>query len=67
MTVQQEWIDDVRRWCFEGGRADSPLLASALDAVDSDALLATLPQFSQAAAATRTVVTQKFENARSVT
>ena len=61
MAAQQEWIDDVRRWCFEGGRADSPLLTSALDAVDSGALLVTLPrpEFSQAVPATRTVVAQR--------
>ena len=61
MAAQQEWIDDVRRWCFDGGRADLPLPASALDAVDGGAPLATLPrsEFSHAVAATRTVATQK--------
>ena len=61
MAAQQEWIDDVRRWCFDGGRADLPLLASTLDAPDGGALLVTLPrpEFFQAVAATRTVVTQK--------
>ena len=44
MAAQQEWIDDVRRWCFDGSRADSPLLASTLDAVDSRALLVALPR-----------------------
>ena len=69
MAAQQEWIDDVRRWCFDGGRTDSPLLGSALDAVDGGAFLVTLPrpEFSQAIAATRMVVTQKFENVRRVT
>ena len=60
MTAQQEWIDDVRRWCFDGGRADSPLLASTLDAANDGALLVTLPrpEFSQGVPATRTVVAQ---------
>ena len=61
MVAQQEWIDDVRRWCFDGGRAGLPLLASALDTADNGALLVTLsqPEFSQTVAATRTVVTQR--------
>ena len=61
MAAQQEWIDDVRRWCFEGDRADLPLLESTLDAIDNGAFLATPPRpdFSQAVAGTRTVATQK--------
>ena len=61
MAAQQEWIDDVRRWCFDGGRADPPLSASTFDAVDSCAVLATppRPESSQVVAAARTVVTPK--------
>ena len=60
MVAQQEWIDDVRRWCFDGGRADPPLRATALtvDAADSRAVLATLwSESSQVIAAPCAVVT----------
>ena len=42
MAAQQEWIDDVRRWCFDGGRADPPLCVatSTDDAADERPALA---------------------------
>ena len=60
MAAQQEWIDDVRRWCFDGDRADPPLRAAALtaDAADTRAAPAVLrPESSQAMAALRAVAT----------
>ena len=60
MAAQQEWIDDVRRWCFDGGRANPPLRAAAptADAADTHAALAVpRPESSHAMAAPRAVAT----------
>ena len=44
MAAQQEWLDDVRRWCFDGDCADPQLRAAAptADAADTRAALAAL-------------------------
>ena len=58
MAAQQEWIDDVRRWCFDGGRADPPLRAAAptADAAATRAALAALrPESSQPVVGPRVV------------
>ena len=60
MARQEEWIDDVRRWCFDSGRADPPLHATVLaaDAADTRGALATLwPESLQAIAAPSAVAT----------
>ena len=33
MASQEEWLDDVRRWCFDGGRAAA---AAGCDAALAD-------------------------------
>lgn len=57
MAAQQEWIDDVRRWCFDGDRADLPPRAAALTADAADTLAALRPESLQAMAAPRAVAT----------
>ena len=46
MAGQEEWIDDVRRWCFDGGRAAAAVdcdAALAGDIADTGAALVALP------------------------
>ena len=45
MAGQEEWIDDVRRWCFDGGRAAAAVgcdIALAADRADTGAALVAL-------------------------
>ena len=46
MAAQQEWLDDVRRWCFDGGRATAAAgrdVALAGDRADTGAAFVALP------------------------
>ena len=46
MAGQEEWIDDVRRWCFDGGRAAAVVgcdAAPAADTADTRIALVALP------------------------
>ena len=57
MAAQQEWIDDVRRWCFDGGRTDPPLHAAAPTASAADTRAALRPESPQVMATARAFAT----------
>ena len=54
MVSQEEWLDDVRRWCFDSSRATAAAGCDAAlegDRADTDAALVALPPgFSQVVA-----------------